>query len=135
LSAIQYFLNNKGEIMSPFEMISVIVGLIALLISAGALVFNGIQIRQASMGLNANQQLERGTAVLHFTSRFFDLVKEGRPEANLANPKWAYEFWSLHTSEFYFFHHGILPVFMYTLWMMDLVLFRGKWGTEQKKSC
>ena len=121
--------------MSPFEITTVIVGIIALLISAGALIFNGIQTYQANIGLTARQQLERGTAVLHFTSRFFDLVKAGRPESRLRNPEWAYEFWSLHTTEFYFFHHGILPVFMYTLWMMDLASFYcGEPGEQNRQS-
>jgi hypothetical protein len=121
--------------MSTFEIVSAIVGITALLISAGALIFNGIQTRQANRQLAANQQQERGTAVLHFTSRFFDLAKAGRPEFQLNNPEWAYEFWSLHTTEFYFFHHGILPVFMYTLWMMDLANFySGEQGDQNRKS-
>jgi hypothetical protein len=121
--------------MSNFELTTIIIGIGALLISSGALIFNGVQTFQANRGLSANQQLERGTAVLHFTSRFFDLVKDGDPEIQLLKPEWAYEYWSLHTTEFYFFHHGILPIFMYTLWMMDLAnYYCGEHGDLYRKS-
>jgi hypothetical protein len=117
--------------MSAFESVSIIIGAVALILSSGALIFNSIQTRQTNKSLLANQQLERGNAVLHFTTRFFDLVKNGSPEAQLSDPEWSYQFWSLHTSEFYFYHHGILPIFMYTLWMMDLCKFYT--GTEGEK--
>jgi hypothetical protein len=112
-----------GVFMTYFEMISAGIGILALLISSAALFFNGVQVRQANKGTFASQQLERGNAVLHFTSRFFDLIQKGEPEKMLADHEWSYQFWSLHATEFYFFHHGILPSFIYTIWMIDLSKF------------
>ena len=70
-----------------------------------------------------DQQLARGNAVIHFTSRFFDLLRGSMAKElleMLSDENWAYQFWSLHSTEFFFFQHGILPTFMYSLWMIDL---------------
>lgn len=49
---------------------------------------------------------------------------------------WAYQFWSLHASEFYFFHQNWLPFFMYRLWMVELasvyVLDKDSWVSHEK---
>ncbi|WP_420630556.1 hypothetical protein [Candidatus Leptofilum sp.] len=100
--------------------IELIVAIIAIVISSISLLFAGIQTRSATKANKINQQLEKGNAVIHFTSRFFDLAQSGNPDSQINNPEWAYQFWSLHATEFYFFHHGILPEFIYTLWMIDL---------------
>jgi hypothetical protein len=34
---------------------------------------------------------------------------------------WAYQYWSLQATEFYFFDNNWLPQFMYELWMVELV--------------
>jgi hypothetical protein len=65
---------------------------------------------------------------MHFTDRFFELLKVGNVDETeaslhrkiLNDSAWAYQFWSLHATEFYFFHNGVLPDFMYSLWMVDL---------------
>lgn len=102
-----------------------------------ALVFNGIQTRRSAELLRLNilqaertaesilldQQLARGNAVTYFTGRFFDLLKDGKGaelQEIINDPNWAYHFWSLQATEFYFFQHGMLPLFMYGLWMIDL---------------
>lgn len=75
---------------------------------------------QADKATEANDQARRigqSDAIIHFTSRFFDLMKEG---ADFTNDKWAYQFWSLQSTEFYFFHNGWIPAFMYRLWMVEL---------------
>lgn len=106
--------------MTTYETISVTAAIVALLISAIALFFNGVKTRESTKALVLDQQLARGNAVMHFTSRFFDLLKEGEPVSKFSDTDWAYQFWSLHSTEFYFFQHGMLPAFMYTLWMIDL---------------
>ncbi len=115
--------------MTTFELISVIVAITALVASIITVAFSGIQTRRATQALLLQQQIERGNAVIHFTSRFFDLVKEGGTFRQFDNPDWAYQFWSLHATEFYFFQYGILPTFMYSLWMIDLAsLYSGNDG-------
>lgn len=121
--------------MTISELISFSVAIVALLLSVIGIVFSGIQTKRATETLVMNQQLERGNAVIHFTSRFFDLVRDGEPDSELTNPQWAYQFWSLHATEFYFFHHGILPTFMYSLWMIDMAkLYSGPNGQHARQS-
>jgi hypothetical protein len=76
--------------------------------------------REAAAAQEANahaKQLGQSEAVIHFTGRFFDLLIAGR---RFDDPAWVYQFWSLHATEFYFFHHGWIPEFMYQLWMVEL---------------
>jgi hypothetical protein len=138
--------------MSTVELISLGIAMGGLVLSTIALVFNGIQTRRSAKFLRLNivqaektaehlvldQQLARGNAVMHFTSRFFDLLKEGEGKElteKIKYPNWAYQYWSLHGTEFFFFQNGILPTFMYTLWMIDLgKLYSGSNGEEVYKS-
>jgi hypothetical protein len=64
------------------------------------------------------QQTAQSAAVIHFTNRFFDLMGNG---AKFEDADWAYQYWSLHATEFYFFDKNWLPLFMYELWMVELV--------------
>lgn len=121
--------------MSTFEIVSILVAFSALCISCIAVIFSGIQTKKASDALLLQQQLIRGNVIEHFTGRFFDLLKEGELHKKIKEEEWAYQFWSLLSTEFYFFHHGILPHFMFTLWMIDLSnLYAGSDGKEIKQS-
>jgi hypothetical protein len=112
-----------------------VAALIALVVSAMALVFNSIQTRNAIKALSMTQTLARGNAVFHFTNRYFDLVRDGDPAQMLDDAKWSYQYWSLHATEFYFFHHGMLPSFMYSLWMFELAgVYRSKQHTREAHS-
>jgi hypothetical protein len=98
----------------------------------GALLFSAFSVilaarsakearRQADVAERATehaQQSGAGAIVIHFTSRFFDLMRGG---PRFDDPDWEYQFWSLQDIEFYFFDHGWLPRFIYELWMVDLV--------------
>ncbi len=121
--------------MTTSELISIIVATAALLVSVVAVLFSGIQTKRATEALLLDQQLSRGNAVIHFTSRFFDLLQNGDPFKKIENPDWSYQFWSLHATEFYFFHHGMLPIFMYSLWIIDLAkLYCGNNGQNIRAS-
>jgi hypothetical protein len=75
---------------------------------------------EATAAQEANEHARRmgqSEAVIHFTGRFFDLMADG---AQFADPAWTYQFWSLHATEFYFFHNRWIPEFMYQLWMVEL---------------
>jgi hypothetical protein len=106
--------------MTLYEFLSFAVAIVAVVISIIAVAYNGVQIKQATKAIMLQQQIERGNAVMHFTDRYFELVKEGDLFKKFNDENWEYQFWSLHATEFYFFHQGILPVFMYSLWMIDL---------------
>lgn len=109
--------------------------IVSISIAVAAVLFSAIQTLKATEAVNLSQQIERGNAVIHFTSQYFNLVKDGRPDTEFADPKWAAQFWSLHATEFYFFHHSILPLFMYTLWMIDLAkLYSGPNGMQARDS-
>lgn len=75
---------------------------------------------QANLAADANdhaRQIGHGQAVIHFSSRYFDLMNRG---PRFDDAQWTYQFWNLHSTEFYFFHMGWLPEFMYELWMVEL---------------
>lgn len=113
----------------PVEQVSFMIALIAAGSAVASAVFTGYQARRATDALKFSQQVERGGAVIHFTDRFFELTKAGPPEQLIDDPAWAYQYWSLLATEFYFFHSGILPTFLYSLWMADLAaLFSGPAG-------
>lgn len=121
--------------MSKYEIISVVSAIGALLVSAIAVFFNAVQTKKLTESNLMQQQLARGNAVIHFTGRFFDLIAVGEPLKKFSDPDWAYQFWSLQATEFYFFHHGILPTFMYTLWMIELAkMYAGPYGKEIRGS-
>jgi len=121
--------------MNTYEVISVLAAIGALLISSVAVFFNALQTKRLTEANLMGQQFARSDAVIHFTSRFFDLIKDGEPPGSFADPNWAYQFWSLQATEFYFFHHGMLPVFMYELWMIELArLYTGPGGHQIRQS-
>jgi len=64
------------------------------------------------------RQTAQSAAVIHFTNRFFDLMRNG---PRFEDADWANQYWSLHATEFYFFDKNWLPLFMYELWMVELV--------------
>lgn len=72
----------------------------------------------AERAVSHAQQAAQSAAVIHFTDRFFDLMRSG---PNFENKDWAYQYWSLQATEFYFFDNNWLPQFMYELWMVELV--------------
>jgi len=77
--------------------------------------------RQADVAAEQSRmsaQTSQSVNVTHFTSRFFDLIRDGM---RFSSPEWTYQYWSLHATEFYFFHNGWLPRFIYQLWMVELV--------------
>jgi hypothetical protein len=119
---LQNHINRKPheDIMTPFELLSSVIAIVAVAMSIAAVVYNGVQVKQAAKAILLQQQIERGNAVMHFTERYFELVKEGDTFKKFNDETWSYQFWSLHATEFYFFHHGILPEFMYSLWIIDL---------------
>ena len=106
--------------MTKFELISVIIASFAMLMACATAIFSALQTRKASQALLLQQQLMRGGVIESFTGRFYDLLREGELHNKIKEEEWAYQFWSLLSTEFYFFHHGILPQFMFTLWMVDL---------------
>ncbi len=121
--------------MTTSELLSVVLSLAALLVAGYSAVYTRLQARKAGETLAFQQQLARGDAVMHFTDQYFDLLKSGEPIDLISNRDWAYQFWRLHSTEFYFFHHGILPAFMYSLWMIDLVdLYGGGKGQQARDS-
>lgn len=120
--------------------------LIAIIIAISSLLFTYFatnaarkQADEAEKARLLTIQFTKSDATIHFTDRFFELLKEvkshGIEQHILSDRTWAYQFWSLQSTEFYFFHHGILPTFMYSLWMVDLAqMYAGENGEEIRAS-
>ena len=114
-------------LVTPFELASIGVGgaalFLALVVARATLIQSRAAVAQskrASAALALQQEVARADAVMHFTNRYFDLLNRGNPADMISDAGYDFEFWSLHATEFYFFHHGVLPEFMYSLWMIDL---------------
>jgi hypothetical protein len=87
--------------------------------------------RQADVAERATEHAQQsgvGAIVIHFTSRFFELMKGG---PRFDDPDWTYQYWSLQATEFYFFDNGWLPSFLYEIWMVEMVTgYRSFPGTK-----
>ncbi len=115
--------------MDVYDFLTITVAILALVVSVTAVWYNAVQTKKTGEALVLQQQIARGNLIEHFTTRFFELLKEGDLHARIDEEQWAYQYWSLLATEFYFFHHGVLPPFMYSLWMIDLAkLYRGENG-------
>jgi hypothetical protein len=129
---------KKGESMTTYEVISVVVSIAALVVATIAVFFNGVQTRKATRALLLEQQLARGNAAMHFAGSFLDLFKDSGAKGVseiVQDSNTAYRFWSLQDTEFFFFQHRMLPTFMYALWMVDLArVYAGTSGEEVYKS-
>ena len=74
--------------------------------------------RIATRALADTYQGRQIDAIIHFTSRYLDLAEGGE---RFDNEHWLAQYWGLLATEFYFFENGWLPVFMFQLWMIELV--------------
>ena len=121
--------------MTIYEKITVCISISALLVTCIVVYYNAIQIKKSSEAILMQRQVFRGNTIENFSNRFFELLKQGRLHDKINDPDWAYQFWSLLATEFYFYHHCILPEFMYSLWMIDLAkLYYEENGTSIRKS-
>lgn len=62
----------------------------------------------------------RAQVLMNFSTRFFEIVKNGSLYSKIEDEQWAYQYWSLLSTEFYFFHNRIIPAMVYAFWMTDL---------------
>jgi hypothetical protein len=74
--------------------------------------------RLATRALADAYQGRQIDAIIHFTSRYLDLAKDGE---RFDDEDWLAQYWGLLATEFYFFENGWLPPFMFQLWMIELV--------------
>jgi hypothetical protein len=109
---------------------------LALVVSVFTVWYIARQVEQATEAYRFTQQVEKGTAVIHFTAQFSELLEAGDPLQQFVPPTspekvaWQNRYWSLLGTEFYFFHHGLLPEFMFSLWVANLAeLYRSEHGS------
>jgi hypothetical protein len=102
---------------SALAAISAVVAVFSCAISFRMLRISRSQADLAAKANDHAKQIGHGQAVIHFSSRYFDLMNRG---PRFDDAQWMYQLWSLHSTEFYFFHMGWLPEFMYELWMAEL---------------
>lgn len=121
------------------SQIALVVSGISFIATLLAALYARWQANNAAESNQLTRQFARSNAIMHFTDRFFDLLKEVKDgdlsHKLLSDPDWRYQFWSLQATEFYFFHRGLLPTFMYSLWMTDLAnLYAGANGEQIRQS-
>lgn len=64
-------------------------------------------------------RLDGAVTAIHFIGAFDRLIQGGRRFHEL---DWAIEYWRIHTTEYQFARNGALPVYIFELWMIELVL-------------
>ena len=65
------------------------------------------------------QRLDGAVVAIHFIEAFDRLIKDGR---KFGDRDWEVEYWRIHSTEYQFFAHSALPVYIFELWMIELVL-------------
>ena len=70
-----------------------------------------------------NVKTSQANTVLHFTQEYFSLFKDTEKEIKelIKEAKWANKYWSLLSSEFYFYKANSIPKHMYALWIIEVV--------------
>lgn len=105
--------------------IEIIVAFLAFLVSIPTAFATLLQARKTEESLEQQQGLFQANTLLHFTQAYFQIMDDhGYPDAELLADKIRRDkYWAVHSSEFYFFHHGVIPQLMYALWMVDMADF------------
>jgi hypothetical protein len=97
---------------------------LAIIISAigviAAIIFQTIQTIRSIQTQKMQREMIRAQVLMNFSTRFYEIVKNGSLRLKIEDEQWAYQYWSLLSTEFYFFHHKIIPSDIYALWMTDL---------------
>lgn len=130
-------MDNQNALIISF--LSILIAVVSLAVSFLGARAAQKQADQAESAVLLSVQISKSEAISHFTDRFFDLLKDkgdhSIEEKLIRDPGWAYQFWSLQSTEFYFFHHRVIPLFMYTLWMVDLAaMYVGAKGEQIRQS-
>ncbi len=96
--------------------------IVALIVAAITAWATYRQAKKTEDALTLQQRFSRANTVLHFTQSFFHLIEQnGRVTSEkLQDLDWSYKYWGLHSTEFYFYHIGVIPKLMYALWIVDV---------------
>lgn len=74
----------------------------------------------ASVLVQASAQAEESRAVMFFTDHFLELCRGRDPGELISDKEWADRYWNLLGTEFYFFQTGVVPEFIFSIWMTFL---------------
>ncbi len=109
---------------SVTNLLTIVISVLALVISGAVYLSSRKQTNTArdqaeiaARSYRHARQIGHSQAVLQFIGQFTELMNAG---PKFDDSSWSYVFWSLHSTEFYFYHNDMLPEFIYQLWMMDL---------------
>lgn len=117
--------------------LEIIIAALAFAVSLPTAFATYIQAKKTEEALDQQQNFSQANAILHFTQEYFSLVQQyGEPSAAaMQNDQWTQKYWALQSTEFYFFHHGVIPKMMYALWMVDMVdmyaMLPGAWESHK----
>jgi hypothetical protein len=79
------------------------------------------QVNSARDANSVSRATSYANTIISFVSHFLDLVGQEDPKVRFTGEKkderWAYQYWALYTIEFWYYHHRLLPVDMFTYWM------------------
>lgn len=115
--------------MMNIQIILLLLILISLLLIA--YIFFSL-ILKFTKAIEMYPHLRRGGFIVHFSTRFFSLLDDISMNSGansiidffgddtLPQRKWTHSYWSLVATEFYFYHHKLLPTQLFSLWMVDL---------------
>jgi hypothetical protein len=119
---------NYADPVGSLEMATTIAawGAIVVSVATAAMVLRQ-NARLASATIAQAQAARQSEAIAHFTSRYFDLVRNGE---HFDDVEWSTQYWGLQSIEFFFFDQGWLPDFIYEIWMVELTQLGRHSGTD-----
>jgi len=97
--------------------LSTSVAVFAVVVSVVSTVTSWLATKESRRQTELAESAAQVSTVIHFTSRFLDLVDGGM---NFTDDTWAMKYWRLQATEFYFFLHNWLPPFIYEIWISEL---------------
>ncbi|GAA5193825.1 hypothetical protein GCM10023322_56670 [Rugosimonospora acidiphila] len=74
--------------------------------------------RIAELDRRQTLDVRQSEAVIHFTTRYHDLMRDGE---RFDDSRWVTQYWGQLSIEFFFFDRGWIPDFIYELWMIELI--------------
>ncbi len=105
--------------MSLESSVAIIVALVAIAISIW-------QTNQTRKAITQDFRFERAETVRHFTQLYFDFVEKHKGKLTserFKDQELAFAFWSLLSTEYYFYREGAIPHLIFASWVVDVEEF------------
>lgn len=119
--------------MGDSELLSILISFLALIVSIYVVYHMKIQIVKQNEALVLQNRLGQLSSIEFFSNSFKEILKDCDRGlvSSLENEQFAKNYWSLLSNEYYAFHYGVIPKFLFSLWIVDLLrIYKSKNGVK-----